>query len=58
MFNGKENRMILNKHAASCSAGQQPADLCPVFRTLKALQTSLSANDIPALGLQRVIIDV
>ena len=46
MLKSEENRMILNKHAASCSAGQQPAD--PVFRSMKTLQSSASASDVPA----------
>ena len=55
ILKSEENRMIVNKHAASCSAGQQPADLCPVFRSMKTLQSSASASDVPAFGLQQVI---
>lgn len=48
-------KIICNKHAAASMGTQQPADLSPVFRLLKALELKLTSDYDKAVGLAQTI---
>ena len=48
-------KIIRNKHAAAATGTQQPADLSPIFRELKQLELSTTADDDRAVGLGQII---
>lgn len=48
----KAERIIRNKHSAAATGTQQPCDLSPVFRLLKAMQARVTMKDEVAVGLR------
>ena len=48
-------KIIRNKHAAAATGTQQPCDLSPVFRLLKKLELTTTADDDRAVGLSQTI---
>lgn len=47
-----EGKITSNKHSAARSGTEQPCDLSPVFRIIKALQKVTTAMNDPPLGLK------
>ena len=49
------NKISTCKHSAARTAVEQAADCCPIFRSIKKISKSITREDVPHLGLQRIV---
>ena len=49
------NKIITCKHSAARTSVEQACDCCPIFRSLKKISKSITREDAPHLGLQRIV---
>ena len=51
------NKISTCKHSAARTAVEQAADCCPIFCSIKTVLKSITKEDAPHLGLQRILVN-
>ena len=49
------NKIITCKHSASRTSVEQACDCCRIFRSIKSISKTITREDSPHLGLQRIV---